>query len=253
MYLDSRRIRSAGKGSGSIEVTLPIDLEGLEDVECRLILRDGPRPEVALQPDVSAAVDFFGQLWLKLRKGLGEIAEIGEFSAGEYSLALFPPAHWQERPPLAYADAFAILREDGPVTQQRTEALARLIAFLGIGAAYRLALRPPIALGFGDGLAHIFAGTPAGLGMDFERVTAYRLFWAEGPPQLPGSPLDDMVWQWSRPGLKRVYEQFRAWQDTPEAYAAVRDRWDKAMAVEVGVSIETVESYLGQRRRRRRP
>ena len=72
--------------------------------EVRLLLRDGPLPEIVLQPDVSPTQDLFRDLWEKLRVGLSEIADIGEFSPGDFSLALFPPPHWQERPPLAYAD-----------------------------------------------------------------------------------------------------------------------------------------------------
>ncbi|MBI1879961.1 MAG: hypothetical protein HYR94_17375, partial [Chloroflexi bacterium] len=99
MYLGTRKIRSAGRTSGSIELTLPPQLQGLEGVECRLVVRDGPRPEIVLQPDLSAAQALLQELWQKLRLGLIEIREIGEFSSADFTLALFLPRHWQERPP----------------------------------------------------------------------------------------------------------------------------------------------------------
>lgn len=252
MYLGSRRIRSAGRSSGSIEVTLPVELEVLEGVECRLMMRDGPRPEIVLQPDVSAAMDLFHDLWQKLRVGLSEVAEIGEFAPGDFSLAFFPPPHWQERPPLAYADALAILQEEAGAGSQHPGTLSRLLAFLAVAAAYRLGLSGSLALGFGESLAYLITGTAAGLGMDFERGMAHRAFWGEGGAQRLGSPFSDEVWQQARPGFKRVYEQFRAWQENPEAYAAAREQWYRALAVEVGVRVSSVEDYVDQRRPGRR-
>jgi hypothetical protein len=253
VYLGSRRIRSAGRTSGSIEVTLPVELEVLEGVECRLIVRDGPRPEIVLQPDVSAAVALFHDLWQKLRVGLGEIAEIGEFSSGDFSMAFFPPAHWQERPPLAYADALVVLQERGRARAESRHrgAATRLLAFMAVAAAYRLGLTGSLALGFGESVAYLITGTAAGLGADFERSMAHLIFWGDSGPQRAGSLLSDEVWQQARPGLKRVYDQFSAWQEHPEAYAEARERWHKALAVEVGVRISSVEDLVEQRRGRR--
>lgn len=118
MYLGIRRIRSAGRTSGSIEITLPTDLQFLEGVECRLMVRDGSCPEIVLQPDLSAAQSLFHTLWQKLRLGLGEIDELGDFSPADFTLALFPPHHWQERPPLACADALAVIHQTSPHSPQ---------------------------------------------------------------------------------------------------------------------------------------
>lgn len=252
MHLGSRRIRSAGRTSGSIEITLPVELEVLEGVDCRLMMRDGPRPEIVLQPDVSAAMELLHDLWQKLRVGLSEVAEIGEFAPGDFTLAFFPPPHWQERPPLAYADALAVLHEDGGARSRHPGALVRLLAFLAVTAAYRLELNGSLALGFGESVAYLITGTAAGLGMDFERGMAHRVFWGEGGAQRTGSRVSDAVWQQARPGFKRVYEQFRAWQENPAAYAAAREQWYRALAVEVGVRVSSVESYVGQRRPGRR-
>jgi len=95
LYLGTRRIRSAGRTSGSIEITLPVQLQVLEGAECRLMVRDGSRPEIVLQPDLSAAQSLFYELWQKLGLGLREVDEIGDFSPADFTLALFPPRHWQ--------------------------------------------------------------------------------------------------------------------------------------------------------------
>ena len=247
MYLVTRRIRSAGRTSGSIEITLPAQLQILEGVKCHLMVRDGSRPEIVLQPDLSDAQTLFDALWQKLRLGLGEIDEIGDFSSADFTLALFPPRHWQERPPLAYADALAVLRQRAGREDREPEALTRLVAFQAVAASYRLGLNGNLALAFGDAVAYLIVGTPAGLGTDFERGMAHRTFWGDGrAQQLLGSPFDDQVWQQARTGLRRVYDQFRTWQEDPEVYAAAREKWYRALTVEMGVRASSIEEYVSQ-------
>jgi hypothetical protein len=254
MYLGTRRIRSAGRTSGSIEITLPAPLQILEGVECRLMVRDGSRPEIVLQPDLATAQALFHTLWQKLRLGLGEMDEIGDFSPADFTLAFFPPRHWQERPPLAYADALTVLRQRAlsPIPLQRgggegEVALARLLAFLTVAASYRLGLNGALALAFGDAVAYLITGSSAGLGTDFERGMAHRIFWGEGRAQQPlGPPFDDHVWQQARTGFRRVYEQFHAWQEDAETYAAAREKWYRALTVEMGVQTLSVEEYVGR-------
>lgn len=247
MYLGIRRIRSAGRTSGSIEVTLPPQLQELEGTECRLTVRDGPRPEIVLQPDLAAAQSLFQEVWQRLRLALSEIDDIGEFSPADFSLTLFPPGHWQERPPLAYTDALAVLHqrtgEEG--NGHAPDALTRLLAFIAVAGGYRLGLEGALALAFGDAVAYLITGNPAGLGTDFERGMAHRLFWGDGLSRQPlESPLDEDVWRQARPGFRRVYDQFRAWQRNPEAYTSAREKWYRALKLEMGIQVSAVADYL---------
>ncbi len=245
MYLGLRKIRSAGRTSGSIEITLPTDLHILEGVECRLVVRDGPNPEIILQPELSAAHRVFEQLWRKLQLGYADIGDIGDFASEEFCLALFPPRHWQARPPLAYSDALAVAQSGSRAHMKAPEALARLLAFLSLGAAYRLDLEAPLALAFADATAYLMAGVSAGLGSDFERGLAYRLFWGDRASQDPGSPLDDAVWQKASPDFRRVYEQFHVWQHDPESYADARNTWYRALRLEIGVRPTSAGTVIG--------
>ncbi len=246
MYFLRRRIRSAGRTSGSVEITLPAELQIMERVECRIFVRDGPRPEIVLQPDLSAAQAVFQELWEKLCLGLSEVGEIGDFSLADFNLALLPPRHWQDRPPLAYADVLRIQRgrtaaapsfRDG----ESDAAMGRLLAFLSVAAAYRLGLSGSFALAFGDAVAYLMTGTRPDLGADFERGMAHIVFGQGAVNQVSGSPFDEAVWRQARSGLKRVYDKVAEWQQNPTAYAAARERWYKALTVEVGVNTSTHE------------
>lgn len=232
--LGSRRIRSAGRSSGSIEITLPVKLEVLAGVECRFVLRDGPRPEIVLRPDVSAVQAFLHDLWRKLRVGFRSIGEIGEFSPWDFTLALFPSDHPQRRPPLAYADGFVALQASDGADSRRAEALARLLGYMAVAIAERLGLEGSFAVRFGESLAYVMTGAPADLGEDLEHAMARRAFWGDAAAPRAGLPLGDEVWQEATAGLRRIYEQFRAWQEEPEAYARARSRWRRALALEAG-------------------
>jgi hypothetical protein len=238
MYLGTRKVRSAGRTSGSIEVTLPVLLVSLEGVECRLVLRDGSRPEIVLQPDLSSAQSLFRTLWQQLRLGLGDIDDIGDFSPADFTVTLFPPGHWQERPPLAYADALTILQRPNGQKGDALEALTRLLAFLAVAAGQYLNLKAALALAFGDAIAYLITGYSAGLGTDFERGMAHRTFReADGESVSLENPFDDQAWRLARPRFRAVYQQFRIWQDNPQAYAADRDKWYRAFALEMGTQM----------------
>jgi hypothetical protein len=212
-----------------------VQLQDLEEVECRLIVRDGARPEIVLQPELATAHAVFQELWRNIRVGLGEAGDIGDFDASDFTLALFPPQHWHIRPPLAYADALAVLHQRAGREQRTPEALPRLIAFLTVAAAYRLGLQNGLALAFGEVVAYLLTGNPASIGSDFERGLAHRIFWGNtSPTHKDGLPLDEHVWQGAQPGLHRVLDQFQIWQDAPESYARARETWYIALTVEIG-------------------
>lgn len=234
MVIGTRRIRSAGRSSGSIEVTLPAQLQLLEGVECRLVVRDGPRPEIVLQPDLSATQRLFGELWQRLRLGLSEAGEIGDFAPADFTLTLFAPRHWQERPPLAFTDALVILRNSEGGAPEQT-ASSRLFGSLATVAGQRLGLRGALAPAFGDAIAYLTTGVIAGSGADFERGMAHQIFYgAGGATPAPGDALDTGLWRRAAAGLGQVYRQFNLWQAEPAAYTAVRERWYRALTLETG-------------------
>ncbi len=231
MYFGTRRIRSAGRTSGSVEVTLPSRLQSLQEVECRLTLRDGAHPEIVLQPDLSVAYGLLQQLWERLRLALSRIDEIGEFDPAAFTLGLMPAAHWRSRPPLAFVDALTVLRQG--TNNGGSEALARLLAALALVASERLGLTGDLTQAFGECVAYLAVGVTIQSGLDYERGLLQQIY-AERIGILVSSHLDQNRWLRVAPGLQRVWEQLEHWQADPEAYHAARQHWYRALAVELG-------------------
>ena len=233
MYLGMRSIRSAGRTSGSIEITLPVKLQVLEGAECQVSLRDGARPEVALRPDVSEAREMFEALWRKLALGLAGIAEIGDFSPADFAIGLFAPAHWKERPPLAYADALGLAAGEAR-DPHALGASARLVAALAIVAGRRLGLEGALAVAFGDAVAHLVTGEAPELGTDFERGRVHRLLRGDRLPA--GAVAEDATWLAARASLERIYGDLIAWQHNRDGYEAERRHWYRGLAVETAAA-----------------
>ena len=246
----NRKIRSAGRTSGSVEITLPPEMQALEGVECRLVLRDGARPEIVLQPDVSLAETVFAELWERLRLAFQKIGEIGDFSLADFDVGLFPARHWRDKPPLSYQDALTIHRarqeKAGPGRFREGSGAIHVVTFLTVDAAYRLGLQDRFALAFGVVVGYLVSGMSAGHGADFERDVALTLF--EGEEKTAVTPIGSLFnkerWEEAQDGFKRVFDRFRQWQENPGEYETARQRWWEALEVETGASVSTVEDYI---------
>jgi hypothetical protein len=234
-----------------VEITLPVELQFLEGIECELWVRDGVRPEIILRPNVDVAEALFANFWQKLRLGLQRVGEIGDFDLSDFSVALLPPRHWYDKPPLSYQDALTVLsclkQDKGSTGVQNNNAMLRLVTFLAVNAGYRLGLEGRLAMAFGDAVGYLVSGVSSGQGTDFEREVALSAFGL-GERVVAGQIASlsfDGRWEEAGEGLERLFVQFREWQRNPEQYEEARKRWWRAMTkVEIGVSISTLEEYL---------
>jgi hypothetical protein len=233
MYLGICKIRSAGRTSGSIEITLPPALQAFTGLGCRVAVRDGRQPEIVLQPDFSDAWSLLEALWEKLSFALGSNETIGEFAPNAFTLTLLPPRHSQRGLPLAYSDLVTLSQSGENRTKGELEALARVLSVLAAAIARDLGLEQTFALGFGDAVAYVVTQVSAGFGTDFERSMATSLSrQAHFRLRLPVSPFDDEFWLECEPALRRIYEQFRSWQGKPERYEAAQQQWHRALQCE---------------------
>lgn len=233
MYLGMCKIRSAGRTSGSIEITLPPALQTFTGLGCRVVVRDGLHPEIVLQPDFADAWSYLEALWNKLSLALGSDESVGNFAPNTFMLTLLPPRRSQRGLPLAYSDLVTLTRGGDNRPKEELEALARVLSVLVAAIARELGLEPAFALGFGDAVAYVVTQVSAGFGTDFERSMAASLSrQAHFRPRSSASPFDDEFWLECEPALRRIHEQFRAWQGKPERYEAAQQQWYRSLQCE---------------------
>ena len=251
MYLGTRRVRSAGRASGSIEITLPPELAALEGVDCRILLRDGARPGIVLEPDLAPAVVIFTRVWARLRFIVGLAGDIGDFPVQEFEVFVFPSSRHNGRPSLAYSQALQVSRRlQGLVSSRSSEALAGIVAPLATVAGVRLGLSGAIATAFGAALAWLATSSgaqqPAGT-EGLEHSVALR-DWREvcGPGAPPLGVLtpqgDDTRTQLA---LQRIVSQFRRWQEHPDQHELARACWGQvASGWTAGTMVSTLEDFM---------
>jgi len=242
MYLGNRKIRSAGRNSGSIEITLPSNIHILEGIECRIALRDGSRPEIILQPDLSLAQNLFLELWKNLQLSLKFIGDIPEFNWSNFTFTFSPTAQFGGNPQLAYADAIIIQQKRGIISklisekiEGEEEALARVIACLAATAGLHLQLKDNFAFAFGDAVAYLMTGVFSNIGADFERGMAHRIFWGDGEREFLGSPFEEKSWLEAQLPLQKVFEQLLSWQIEPSNRVHAREQWYRALSIEMKI------------------
>jgi len=235
--LGDRIIRSAGRNSGSIEITLPVRLMVLQGVMCRIELRDGIAAEVVLHPDFDALLPVFDAIWKLLGQSLKTMDDIGEFWEGDYVLGLFPETPQSGRPILAYADALAIQASFSGDDQGRTgtirpvpEAFARIIESLATVVGLRLGLSAQTAAMFGSQLAYTASGVATGI------IDAFARGWILDDSAEVGwcrdRPWAVETWIAARPRIESILDRCAAWDKEPGLFAAQRKLWYQARRLE---------------------
>ena len=223
MFFGSRKIRSAGRDSGSIEITLPPELAALEGITCRMVVRDGARPEIVLEPDLSSALAIFRNIWDRLRSLMSQAGDIGEFAVQEFELVLIPAPLRNGRPVLVYSQA---LQASHAGSRAQKPAMVAIVAAMATVAGARLGLTPSVAASFGEALAGL-VGDSAQPMTDLEQG-AVRQAWQElcGTGALPLSIMSprrsDVT---AQQALQRVVSQFRRWQEHPDQHELARARF----------------------------
>lgn len=232
MHYGKRNIRSAGRGSGSVEVTLPVELAVLEGVACRLYLRDGLAPEIVLQPDLQTIMPVFEKLWGLLSLGLEEIGEIGDFAEADYGFGLFQASKLGTMPSLAYTDALSIHRSLGTTveaTPHVLEAFARIMESMAAIAGGRLGLSNELVALFGNQVAYLVSGEMIGARDAFARGLASQY---PGAPRAAGwcrnAPLSTDNWCRAQSALMHMYDQFKSWDNNPTFFTKERELWYRA-------------------------
>ncbi len=237
MQFGRRKIRSSGRGSGSVEITLPVDFAVLEGVACGVELRDGLMPEVVLRPDIAALTEIFEAVWERLRLGFERVDDIGEFFEGDYVLGLFAERGMPGRPSLACADALIARRVingrdvgDAGMAACGPEAFARMFEAMATVAGARLGLAPAMAAWLGNQVGYAATGAPLPNLDTFARGALAELSgeidWCQG------EPLSKERWRAAQPVLHRLYTSIAAWNDDETQLETAREHWYRARRLE---------------------
>jgi hypothetical protein len=223
MLLGTRQIRSSGKGSGSIELTMPAELRDLVGLPCRIILRDGSRPDIVLQPDMKGAIDGFSHLWRGLAGALQDEREPLRMRAFSFGLQ---PATGRNAPYLCWRDGLALAfpPPHDPI------AVSRTLAAFGQVLAAELGVAAELACGFGAACAYLTIGVApkpdAQEICDLAASCVLDMSGTEAAAVLAGLGQEDATsasfWQKASPRLITLADVFRRWTKDPSSLARLR-------------------------------
>ncbi|MGD0105855.1 MAG: hypothetical protein ABSC06_17720 [Rhodopila sp.] len=247
MDLGVRQIRTAGKGSGSIELTLPAELRDLVGVPCRILLRDGSRPDIVLQPDLRRAQAVFAAIWDAMAAALlHDDGDAHTVPLGAFAFGLQPRTGAGERPFLCWRDGLAL----SAAAPHDPGAVSRTLAAFGQAMAARLHIGPALATGFGAACGHLVTGVPATpdgqeacdlaadalrLGHnspDERRETGAAGAWAAAEACAAGV-MADTFWRHAAPLLAAAADLFVAWTGDPSSHTTLRAAWCRGRAIEM--------------------
>jgi hypothetical protein len=243
MDLGTRQIRTSGKGSGSVELTLPGELRRLVGLPCRILLHDGERPDIVLQPDLTRARQAFAQLWQALSQVLlGGPAPNSpellspdlEFPAAAFVFGLLPRHGAPDSPYLCWQDGLALA-----AGAAEPEAVARSIAACAQKMAGELGITPALAAPFASVCGFAAIGTVAfpewQLHCDIASAAlASHAAWRPGEMFVEAPDTrSPMFWVALKPPLCAVAELFAAWSLPGSAYPALRTAWRRGRSIEM--------------------
>jgi hypothetical protein len=229
MDLGVRQIRTAGKGSGSIELTLPSELRDLVGVPCKVTLRDGSRPDIVLRPDLQRVHDALDQLWRKMV----QILLPGEpipFPTTVFTFGL-QPRSGGEGPYLCWRDGLAL----AGVEPYDANAVSRTLSAFAQAMAEDIGIAPTLASGFGAACGARVTGTvPDPMEQEACDLAALHLPPVTPPLTQAGQALDDTFWDLATPVLQAVSNLFTDFTTHPANHARLRAAWKRGRAIELG-------------------
>lgn len=234
MDFGKRSIRSAGQGSGSVEITLPVAFRGLAGLACRLALRDGLRPEIVLQPELRAARLAFGRLWAAVARPLTD-EDRAEPPLTEALVTLWPADPQPGGlPRLAWSDGLALA---GPPPHE-AEPVARCVACFARLLAAPIGIAPDLAERFGAAAGFALAGHAAPgaeAACDIAAALLARAGIAPGAPlAATGDALSDAFARAGAPVLGLLRDAHLDWTADPPRHAALLAAWRRGVAIELG-------------------
>jgi hypothetical protein len=233
MDLGVRHIRTAGKGSGSVELTLPATFRRLVGLPCRILLHDGEQPDIVLQPELSAARAVFGVVWRSLAVVLIG-APAPDFDACSFSFGLLPQQGPAEAGYLCWQDGLALAA--GSVA---TSAAGRVVATCGEKLAADVGVSDELASSFGAVCGFLTCGQVAFPAWR-EPCDIASAELGRNPGWRPGAAYlaypdicSSDFWAALSPALAAASELFATFSLPGSAYPALHAAWRRGRSIEL--------------------
>lgn len=242
MDLGVRHIRTAGKGSGSVELTLPGALRQLVGLPCRIVLQDGAQPDIIVRPDLSPALAAFGDVWraLALVFAADRPCPGGEpFPAHGFSFGMATRGMEKAGPYLCWQDGLALATAAGPAAAAGAAA-ARATAACAAQLAPDLGIEAGLAADFGAVCGFYISGDIACA--DWQEacdIAASELaqsgLWRPGAAWRAhaGRIAAPALWADAGAGLVAIAHLFAAASQPGARYAALRRAWRRGRSIEL--------------------
>jgi hypothetical protein len=228
MDLGVRQIRTAGKGSGSIELTLPAELRDLVGLPCKVTLRDGSRPDIVLRPDLQRVHDALDRLWVAMALILLP-DEPAAFPSTAFTFGM-QPRPGGDGPYLCWRDGLAL----AGVEPYDAAAVSRTLAAFAQAMAEDIGIAPALASGFGAACGARLTGmVPDPLEQEACDLASLHLPPVTPPLTQAGHTLDETFWHLAAPVLDAVANLFTDFTTDPSNHARLRAAWRRGRAIEL--------------------
>lgn len=229
MDLGVRQIRTAGKGSGSIELTLPAELRDLVGLPCKVTLRDGVRPDIVLRPDLQHVHAAFNALWHPMQAALMP-EDPTAFPSTAFEFGLYPRAGRSDIPFLCWRDGLAL----ASAPPHDPAAVSRTLAAFAQVLAPDIGLDPELAAGFGAACGWRLTGVaPAADAQEASDLVALHLPRGRSPLNAADGAVDAAFWSLAAPVLNATADLFAEWTADPARHAALRAAWRRGRFIEL--------------------
>jgi hypothetical protein len=234
MDLGVRQIRTSGKGSGSIELTLPSELRDLQGLPCRIVWRDGGRPDIVLQPDLRRARTAFAAIWRAMAASLlPDDHDTPELPMAAFTFGLQPRSSGGGLPFLCWRDGLAL----AAAAPHDPAAVARTMAAFGQVLASELGIAPDLAFGFGTACGYLLTGIHASSdgqeACDLAAASLPRTAPSANGEECASGVGSDAFWRHAAPRLTALAELFLGWTADPAGHDKLRAAWRRGRAIEM--------------------
>jgi hypothetical protein len=228
--IEPRRIRSSGKTTGSVEITLPPEFQIFAGMECRLIGQGGLTPSLTIIPGVDGIEKHMRQIWSVIAIGFG-IADHA-YPAAKIRYTFDTTKYEDGILEVGLRDCGWLM--NAPLSTQPTVQSARLL--VNLCHCFIAEAKPVTTLGYhlflANSVVYVVCGDNPALGL-FERDTvSVALHDGEiAPGNNDESIISAARWAHSRPAISRLLDHVKRMSHANSTLDDQRKDWSRAQRI----------------------